>query len=76
MNEEELVEKYGDVVLAFSGYFKYEFHYRGIAPDGKRLSITVGGNDEDIYRMMLSDEETVSSLIDEDETLDFSVESP
>lgn len=76
MTVEELVEKYGDVVLDFSSYYKYEFSYRGIAPDGKEICIRLGGNSDDIYSLMLSDEETVSNLIAEDEYLYFSVETP
>jgi len=64
MAREEFIEKYGDVKVKFSDYYKYTFNYTGSLPDGSKISIGYGGNDNDIYRHeVVSDkEETVLSV--------------
>jgi hypothetical protein len=46
----EIKEKYGDVPLYFSSYYKYSFSFRGTAPDGTELYAFYGGDAGDIYR--------------------------
>jgi len=64
MAREEFIEKYGDVKVKFSDYYKYTFNYTGSLPDGSKISIGYGGNYSDIYRHeVVSDkEETVLSV--------------
>ena len=64
MTHEEFYEKYGDVKVKFSGYYKYTFTYTGELPDGGRISVEYGGNADDIYRHDVSAdcEETVESI--------------
>lgn len=50
LTREEFLEKYGEVKVKFSSYYKYTFTYEGITPDGKRITCGYGGNDEAIYR--------------------------
>lgn len=50
MTKEEFIVKYGEVLVTFSSYYKFTFTYSGTLPDGKRLSVDVGGNSDDIYR--------------------------
>lgn len=50
MTREEFIEKYGDVKVKFSNYYKYTFTYTGTLPDGGKISICDGGNSDDIYR--------------------------
>lgn len=50
MTKEEFYAKYGDVVVAFSSYFKYTFTYSATLPDGKILTVYYGGNSDDIYK--------------------------
>lgn len=64
MTEEEFIEKYGDVKVKFSSYWKYTFNYTGSLPDGCKISVGYGGNADDIYRyeVVPDHEETVSSI--------------
>lgn len=64
MTREDFIEKYGDVKVKFSEYYKYTFTYIGSLPDGGKISVDYGGNAEQIYRHDVSDdnEETVGSL--------------
>lgn len=50
LTEKEVLERYADVPLYFSNYYKYTFTFVGIAPDGALLTLTYGGSGEDIYR--------------------------
>ena len=51
MTREEMLSIYGDTPLLFSGYYKYTFYFSGVAHDGNNISIQVGGNHDDIYRL-------------------------
>lgn len=64
MTREEFYEKYGDVKVKFSSYYKYTFTYAATLPDGRRLTCDYGGNSDDIYRHEVAPEaeETVSEL--------------
>ena len=64
MTREEFIEKYGDVKVKFSDYYKYTFNYTGSLPDGGKISIGYGGNADQIYRYeVVSDKEkTVLSV--------------
>lgn len=64
MTREEFYEKYGDVKVKFSSYYKYTFTYTGNLPDGGRISVNWGGNSDDIYRFDVDadSEETISIL--------------
>ena len=64
MTSEEFYEKYGDVKVKFSGYYKYTFTYTGKLPDGVEIVVGYGGNADDIYRHNVGAncEETVSSI--------------
>jgi len=50
MTRKEFYEKYGDVKVKFSSYYKYTFTYTGTLPDGGRISVDYGANADDIYR--------------------------
>jgi hypothetical protein len=64
MTKIELIEKYGDVKLSFSSYYKFAFTYNGIAPDGTIITTTIGGCSDEIYKLDVSStkEETLISL--------------
>ncbi len=64
MTRAEFYSKYGDVIVTFSYYYKYVFHYCGELPNGKVLTCSCGGNASDIYRHEVSRDsrETVNSL--------------
>lgn len=51
MTRKEFIEKYGDVVVTFSSYYKYSFTYVGKLADGSMIACSVGGCHDDIYRM-------------------------
>jgi hypothetical protein len=64
MTRKEFYEKYGDVKVKFSSYYKYTFTYTGNLPDGGRISVDYGANADDIYRFEVGAnyEETISLL--------------
>ena len=61
---DEFVAKYGSVEVKFFSYYKYTFTYTGTLPDGSKISVDVGGNSDDIYRMTVTanDVDTVAGL--------------
>jgi len=59
---EKIQEKYGNVKLKFSGYYKYSFSFTGKTDDGEEIYASIGGNADDIYRLPISSEETINSL--------------
>lgn len=50
MTHTEFYEKYGEVLVTFSSYYKYTFTYRAELPDGQTLTVGCGGNADGIYR--------------------------
>jgi hypothetical protein len=64
MTRNEFIEKYGDVKVAFAHYWKYTFTYTAILPTGEKLTVSYGGNGDDIYRHAVTAgaEETVRGL--------------
>ena len=61
---DEFIDKYGSVEVKFFSYYKYVFTYTGTLPDGSKISVDVGGNSDDIYKMSVSSNgvETVYGL--------------
>ena len=49
MNRKEFYDKYGDVKVKFSSYWKYTFVFTGEV-DGTLISVRVGGDSNGIYR--------------------------
>ena len=64
MTKDEFYEKYGQVKVKFSSYYKYTFTFEGTLNDGGRIVIDVGGSSGEIYRFEVCAglEETISSL--------------
>ncbi len=64
MTRDEFLDKYGDVVVTFSSYYKYTFTFSAELPDGSTLSVGYGGNHDEIYRYELVNNEqtTVGKL--------------
>ena len=54
MNQEAFIDKYSDVKVKLSSYYKYEFSFTGSLPDGRTLYVTVGGNAGDIYNVSVA----------------------
>lgn len=50
MTREEFIEKYGSVIVSFESYYKYTFTYKADLEDGKVISVSYGGNGDEIYR--------------------------
>ena len=44
----DILKKYGDVKMKFSGYFKCVFYYEG-RRNGLDITASIGGNPDDIY---------------------------
>ncbi len=54
LNYEELEEKYGDVEVIFTSYYKYSFTFRN---DDEKLTAIAGGMADDVYRFtVIADE--------------------
>ena len=70
MTQEQIIEKYGDVVLDFYYYYKYVFYYRGTAEDGTTIYVDFGGDSDVIYRAEFIPNETLTSLTNEHYVLD------
>jgi len=47
---EEVYEKYNDIPVFFSSYYKYSFTFTG-EKDGVKITATCGGDSGDIYRL-------------------------
>jgi hypothetical protein len=64
MSREEFYDKYGSVQVAFISYYKFTFTYAATLPDGKQLTVSYGGNSDQIYRHEVSPDrvETVREL--------------
>lgn len=52
----EFLEKYSDVLVTFSSYYKYQFTYNGVMPDGFTLICQKGGDTDSIYRLEVNNE--------------------
>ena len=59
MTRDEFIEKYGDVVVTFSHYYKYTFTFKTVLPNGMILSVGYGGDHHDIYRYDLVNNEQI-----------------
>lgn len=57
MTRDEFYEKYGQVKVKFTSYYKYEFTYSTTLPDGRRLNCVYGGYADCIYRHVCNTEE-------------------
>lgn len=64
MSYEEFIEKYGDIEVTFSSYYKYYFRYSAVVEDGNELIVEIGGDADDIYRMTVgsNDSATIRDL--------------
>jgi hypothetical protein len=65
----DFIERFGDIELAFSSYYKYTFTYTGegtdpVTGETVKVSIGYGGTADDIYRYEVSvnDRVTVRDL--------------
>lgn len=59
MTKTEFIEKYGDVEVAFSHYYKFVFVFSGELQDGSVLTCEYGGSSDSIYKFSLTANETV-----------------
>jgi hypothetical protein len=64
MTYDEFIEKYGDVTVTFSSYYKYRFRYSATLENDFQLIVEIGGDSDDIYRMevLAGDSYTVAEL--------------
>ena len=58
------LEKYRDIKLKFSSYYKYSFNFIGKTDDGEEIFASVGGTADEIYKLNVdvNKEETINSL--------------
>ena len=50
MTGEQVQEKFGNVLLKFSNYYKYTFTFTGRTDDGYKITCWYGGSSDEIYR--------------------------
>lgn len=64
ITKDQFIEKYGDVLVEFSRYYKFTFTYKGTLPDGASITIDLGGDSAEIYRheVVPNLKETIRSL--------------
>lgn len=55
ITREEILEKYGNIQVEFSHYYKYTFTFVGELENGEEVYVDVGGNSENIYKEEVSD---------------------
>jgi hypothetical protein len=60
MTEEQVMERYGELPLKFSAYYKYRFTYEAVAPDGNLVIASIGGSADDIYRHEVRPDSTIT----------------
>ena len=58
MSYEEFIEKYGDIEVTFSSYYKYCFRYSALLENGNTIIVEIGGDVDDIYRMEVYNNES------------------
>jgi len=51
LTQSEFIEKYGDIEMSFTSYYKFCFGFEGKTPTGEIVRISIGGNSDDIYRL-------------------------
>lgn len=49
MNLEQFLEKYGDIEVVFSGYYKFMFTFKSLKEDDG-ITVYCGGDSDEIYR--------------------------
>ena len=54
MTKDEFIEKYGDVEVSFSSYYKFTFTYEAILEDGSIVFVDFGATSEAIYRHVVT----------------------
>jgi hypothetical protein len=65
LTKEQFLDRYGDVLVQFSSYYKYSFSYRGVAMDGTVVVVNSGGDTSSIYRTFVSADDIISvSVVD------------
>lgn len=65
MTKQEFIDRYGDVDVKFSYYYKHSFHFDAELPDGSGISVAIGGESGEIYRLEVDCDE-VSTVKDLD----------
>jgi hypothetical protein len=60
LTREQVMAKYGDVLLKFTSYYKYAFTYVGETTDGLTICCVIGGDAGDIYRFSVKADSTTS----------------
>ena len=62
MERKEFMDKFGDKEVMFSNYYKYCFTYTCVLSDDSTLSVTFGGDSDDIYRSEVCNNDTCKAI--------------
>ena len=60
LEQKEFYEKYGDIDVTFSEYYKYIFTFTAKLPNDETLICHIGGSSHDIYRFHMGNGHTES----------------
>lgn len=64
MTLEQVLERFGNLDLLFSGYYKYQFTYNNEDPETSILvCLRIGGHPDEIYRLELGPMTTINEWI-------------
>jgi hypothetical protein len=66
LTKEQVIEKYGDIELPFSSYYKYSFSYSTTLDDGTVIYGSYGGCPDDIYRHQVLKDDVITVKYFED----------
>ena len=67
MEWDEVLEKYGDVKVKFSSYYKYTFTFKGKTENNEEVICHVGWTPDDIYEVSVDTKEITIRELDPDE---------
>lgn len=51
LTREQVLEQFGNTLLRFAHYYKYTFTFAGTGKGGYTISVGIGGQSDDIYRL-------------------------
>lgn len=58
MTRDEFLKEYGNVPLKLHSYYKYSFTFKGMTQNDSYVTMCLGGDADDIYRLELDVEST------------------
>jgi len=54
----DFIKEYGNVLVTFSYYYKYSFHFSGVLDNGNEIIVSKGQNSDEIYKLLVLNNQT------------------